>query len=221
MINNLKKNVSLAVLKYIKKGDIIGIGTGTTVSYFIDALSSIKNKIEGVVSSSIISTNKLKYYNIPIFDSNEIDIINLYVDSSDEINNNMQMIKGKGAALTREKIIATISKIFICIVDESKQVDILGNKCPLPIEVIPMARSYVSREMIKLGGLPIYRENTITDNNNIILDVYNLNIKDPVLLENHINCITGVVEVGLFAKRCADIVLMSNKSGIKIIKKFN
>ncbi|MRF38768.1 ribose-5-phosphate isomerase RpiA, partial [Staphylococcus sp. KY49P] len=145
---------------------------------------------------------KLKSYGIPVFDCNEVDSLDIYVDGADEINHQMQMIKGGGAALTREKIIAAVAKTFVCIVDESKQVDVLG-KFPLPVEVIPMARSYVARELVKLGGLPEYRENVVTDNGNVILDVYNLTILNPIELENKINSIAGVVTVGLFANRGA------------------
>lgn len=195
----------------------MGVGTGSTASHFIDALATMKGQIEGAVSSSEASTAKLKSYGIPVFDCNEVDSLDIYVDGADEINHQMQMIKGGGAALTREKIIAAVAKTFVCIVDESKQVDVLG-KFPLPVEVIPMARSYVARELVKLGGLPEYRENVVTDNGNVILDVYNLTILNPIELENKINSIAGVVTVGLFANRGADIVLMGTSEGVKTIK---
>ncbi|EOV9219608.1 TPA: ribose-5-phosphate isomerase RpiA [Proteus mirabilis] len=215
--DELKKAVGWAALEYVKPGTIVGVGTGSTASHFIDALATIKGQIEGAVSSSEASTAKLKSYGIPVFDCNEVDSLDIYVDGADEINHQMQMIKGGGAALTREKIIAAVAKTFVCIVDESKQVDVLG-KFPLPVEVIPMARSYVARELVKLGGLPEYRENVVTDNGNVILDVYNLTILNPIELENKINSIAGVVTVGLFANRGADIVLMGTSEGVKTIK---
>ncbi|EPJ7146276.1 TPA: ribose-5-phosphate isomerase RpiA [Proteus mirabilis] len=215
--DELKKVVGWAALEYVKPGTIVGVGTGSTASHFIDALATMKGQIEGAVSSSEASTAKLKSYGIPVFDCNEVDSLDIYVDGADEINHQMQMIKGGGAALTREKIIAAVAKTFVCIVDESKQVDVLG-KFPLPVEVIPMARSYVARELVKLGGLPEYRENVVTDNGNVILDVYNLTILNPIELENKINSIAGVVTVGLFANRGADIVLMGTSEGVKTIK---
>lgn len=216
--NKLKKDVAWAAIKQIEFGSIIGVGTGSTVSCFIDALSSIKNKIEGAVSSSYQSSLHLRKIGIPIFDLNNIDILPIYIDSADEINKNMQMIKGGGAALTHEKIIASMADKFICIVDKSKQVDILG-KFPLPVEIIPMARAYVARQLVKLGGLPKYRNNVITEEGNIIIDVYNLNIIKPTELEQKINNIPGVVTVGLFAIRKADLVLISNEHGIETIQK--
>ena len=215
--DELKKAVGWAALEYVKPGTIVGVGTGSTASHFIDALATMKGQIEGAVSSSEASTAKLKSYGIPVFDCNEVDSLDIYVDGADEINHQMQMIKGGGAALTREKIIAAVAKTFVCIVDESKQVDVLG-KFPLPVEVIPMARSYVARELVKLGGLPEYRENVVTDNGNVILDVYNLTILNPIELENKMNSIAGVVTVGLFANRGADIVLMGTSEGVKTIK---
>ncbi|MGN6026803.1 ribose-5-phosphate isomerase RpiA [Proteus mirabilis] len=215
--DELKKAVGWAALEYVKPGTIVGVGTGSTASHFIDALATMKGQIEGAVSSSEASTAKLKSYGIPVFDCNEVDSLDIYVDGADEINHQMQMIKGGGAALTREKIIAAVAKTFVCIVDESKQVDVLG-KFPLPVEVIPMARFYVARELVKLGGLPEYRENVVTDNGNVILDVYNLTILNPIELENKINSIAGVVTVGLFANRGADIVLMGTSEGVKTIK---
>ncbi len=215
--DELKKAVGWAALEYVKPGTIVGVGTGSTASHFIDALATMKGQIEGAVSSSEASTAKLKSYGIPVFDCNEVDSLDIYVDGADEINHQMQMIKGGGAALTREKIIAAVAKTFVCIVDESKQVDVLG-KFPLPVEVIPMARSYVARELVKLDGLPEYRENVVTDNGNVILDVYNLTILNPIELENKINSIAGVVTVGLFANRGADIVLMGTSEGVKTIK---
>ncbi|WP_331828308.1 ribose-5-phosphate isomerase RpiA [Candidatus Blochmannia sp. SNP] len=214
--DKLKKSVAWAALKYIQSNKIIGIGTGSTVTYFIEALSSVKEKIEGVVSSSNYSSNQLKKLGIPIYNLNNLNELDVYVDSADEIDTHMQMIKGGGGALTKEKIIAAVAKKFICIVDSSKQVNILG-RGPLPIEVIPMARSLVARELVRLGGLPEYRHNVITENGNNILDIYNMNISNASLLETKINNIPGVVSVGIFAQRRADIVLIGTKEGIKII----
>ncbi|KAA8998139.1 ribose-5-phosphate isomerase RpiA [Affinibrenneria salicis] len=213
----LKKAVGWAALDYVRPGTIVGVGTGSTAAHFIDALGSIKHQIEGAVSSSDASTAKLRSLGIQVFDCNEVDALDIYVDGADEINPYMQMIKGGGAALTREKIIAAIARQFICIVDASKQVDILG-RFPLPVEVIPMARAYVGRELVKLGGQPIYRQGVVTDNGNVILDVHNLSIIDAVALENAINGIAGVVTVGLFANRGADIALVGTADGVKTVK---
>ncbi|HCM63498.1 MAG TPA: ribose 5-phosphate isomerase A [Morganella sp. (in: Bacteria)] len=215
--DELKKAVGWAALDYVKPGTIVGVGTGSTASHFIDALATMKGQIDGAVSSSEASTAKLKSYGIPVFDCNDVDSLDVYVDGADEIDHHMNMIKGGGAALTREKIIAAIAKTFVCIVDDSKYVDLLG-KFPLPVEVIPMARSYVARELVKLGGQPEYRQNVVTDNGNVILDVYNLEILNPVEMENKINAIAGVVTVGLFANRGADVVLMGTQDGVKTIK---
>lgn len=212
----LKKIVAFEALKYIKHNSVVGIGTGTTIKYFIEALRSIKNKIKGVVVSSECSLNHIQSLNIKIFDLNELDSIDIYIDSADEINHNMQMIKGGGGALTREKIIAEVAKTFVCIVDVTKLVNVLGS-FPLPIEIIPMARNLVVRKIAYLGGKAVYRRDVITDNNNIILDVYNLSILEPIKLEKIINNIPGVVTVGLFSCRKADIALISTKEGIKII----
>lgn len=212
--DELKKAVGWAALEFVKPGTIVGVGTGSTAAHFIDALGSIKHQIEGAVSSSDASTAKLKSLGIHVFDTNEVDSLDVYVDGADEINGHMQMIKGGGAALTREKIIAAIARQFICIVDSTKQVDVLG-KFPLPVEVIPMARSYVARELVKLGGLPEYRQNVLTDNGNVILDVHNLDILDAIALENKINGIAGVVTVGLFANRGADVALVGTPDGVK------
>ncbi|MBC8949693.1 ribose-5-phosphate isomerase RpiA [Xenorhabdus sp. TS4] len=214
--DELKKAVGWAALEYVKTGTIVGVGTGSTAAHFIDALGTIKDKIEGAVSSSEASTEKLKSLGIPVFDCNEVDTLDIYVDGADEINGQMQMIKGGGAALTREKIIAAVAKKFICIIDSSKQVDVLG-KFPLPVEVIPMARAYVARELVKLGGTPVYRENVVTDNGNHILDVHNLSIVDPIELEDKINGIAGVVTVGLFANRGANVMLVGTADGVKTL----
>ncbi len=206
--DQLKQKVAQAALPYVKGVGIIGIGTGSTVRHFIDCLAEFKAEIEGAVSSSVASSEHLRKVGIPVLDLNAVGTIEVYVDGADEINPLKQLIKGGGAALTREKIIAAASKKFVCIADGTKRVDILG-KFPLPVEVIPMARSYVAREIVKLGGQPVWRENCVTDNHNSILDVHNLNILEPIKLEHIINNITGVVCVGLFAERPADIVLVS------------
>ncbi|CCW31219.1 Ribose-5-phosphate isomerase A [Xenorhabdus nematophila F1] len=214
--DELKKAVGWAALEYVKPDTIVGVGTGSTAAHFIDALGTIKDKIKGTVSSSEASTEKLKSLGIPVFDCNDVDTLDIYVDGADEINGQMQMIKGGGAALTREKVIAAVAKKFICIIDASKQVDVLG-KFPLPVEVIPMARAYVARELVKLGGTPVYRENVVTDNGNDILDVHNLSIVDAIELENKVNGIMGVVTVGLFANRGANVVLIGTKDGVRTL----
>lgn len=215
--DELKKAVGFAALKFVKPNTIVGVGTGSTAAYFIDALATIKHTIIGTVSSSEASTQKLKDYGIPVFDCNSVDSLDIYVDGADEINHQMQMIKGGGAALTREKIIAAISKQFICIADESKIVTTLG-KFPLPIEVIPMARSYVARELFKLGGKPIYRDGIVTDNGNVILDIHDFMISNALEMEHKINNIPGVVTVGLFANRGANVALIGTANGVKEIK---
>lgn len=212
--DELKKAVGWAALKFVKPGDMVGVGTGSTAAHFIDALATMKDQIIGTVSSSEVSTQKLKGYGIPVLDCNEVDSLDVYVDGADEINPLLQMIKGGGAALTREKIVSALAKKFICIVDESKVVNVLG-KFPLPVEVIPMARSYVARELVKLGGKPIYRQGVITDNGNVILDVHDLIIAEPIALENKINSIAGVVTVGLFANKGATVALVGTATGVQ------
>lgn len=217
--DELKKQVAEAALKYVKDVPIIGVGTGSTVNHFIDFLADIKQDIEGAVSSSIVSTERLKKIGIRVFELNETGDLEVYVDGADEVTPHKAMLKGGGGALTREKIVAAASKKFICIVDETKTVDVLG-KFPLPVEVIPMSRSYVAREMVKLGGQPVLRmtkERTpfISDNHCEILDVHNLNILDPIALEKTINNIPGVITCGLFAMRGADVVLIG--AGDKVI----
>lgn len=220
--NSLKQLVANEAIKYVPNDSIIGVGTGSTVSYFIENLASIKHKIRGAIASSIDTENKLKHCGIPLYDLNNVDEVPVYIDGADEIDNNFYMVKGGGGALTREKIIASVAKKFVCIVDSSKQVNVLG-KFPLPIEVIPMARSYVAREIVKLGGMPIYRNDFVTDNNNVILDVWNLDILNSIALEEILNNITGVVTNGLFAKRSADIVLMgkneNNSLTVEVMQK--
>lgn len=213
--DEMKKEAGWAALKYVEAGSIVGVGTGSTVKHFIDALGTMKEEIKGAVSSSVDSTEKLKALGIEVFDCNEVDKLDVYVDGADEINPNKEMIKGGGAALTREKIVAAISEKFICIVDGSKAVDVLG-KFPLPVEVIPMARSYVGRELVKLGGDPAYREGVVTDNGNIIIDVHGLEITNAKELEDKITSLAGVVTVGLFAHRGADVVITGSPEGTKI-----
>jgi len=214
--DELKKAVGQAAVKFVKPDTIVGVGTGSTVNHFIDALSEIKSQIKGAVSSSEQSTEKLKSYGIEVYDLNDVDMLDVYVDGADEITKHMHMIKGGGAALTREKIVAAVAKEFICIADDSKQVGVLGN-FPLPVEVIPMARSYVARELVKLGGDPVYRQGVVTDNGNVILDVHNMKIVDPKATEVAINAIVGVVTNGLFACRGADKLLLGTSEGVKEI----
>ncbi len=211
-----KQRAAEAALKYVQSGAIIGVGTGSTVNYFIDALASIKDDIEGAVSSSDESTRRLKALGIEVLDLNSVGRFDIYVDGADEITQHKHMIKGGGAALTREKIVAAVADKFICIIDKTKQVDMLGD-FPLPIEVIPMARSYVAREMVKLGGDPQWREGVVTDNGNQIIDVFNLQIMNPVELEAKINNIPGVVTNGIFALRGADIILIGSDEGVETI----
>jgi ribose 5-phosphate isomerase A len=214
--NNMKKLSAEYALKYVKDNMIVGVGTGTTVNFFIEALKNSNIKIEGAVASSEDTRNKLKLSGIPILDLNFVGNLDIYVDGADEVNKYKQMIKGGGAALTREKVLACCSQKFVCIVDESKFVDILG-AFPLPIEVIPMARSYVAREIVKIGGVPNWRQNIITDNQNVILDIYNFVIDKPLEIEEKINNIAGVVSNGIFAKRTADVLLVGcNNGDVKI-----
>lgn len=217
--NALKKLVGEYALKYVNEDDmIVGVGTGTTVKYFIDALATIKHRINGAVSSSDASTALLKSYGIRVYDLNSVDQLDIYVDGADEIDGNMHMTKGGGAALTREKIIAAVAKKFICIADESKYVKLLGG-FPLPVEVIPMARSHVARQIVKLGGTPVWRENVITDNGNWIIDAHNLQIVNPVELEQKLNNIVGVVTNGLFAMRGANELVLGRATGqVDVIK---
>ncbi|MBM3117175.1 ribose-5-phosphate isomerase RpiA [Jeongeupia naejangsanensis] len=215
--NELKEAVGRAAIAYIPDDCIVGVGTGSTANYFIDALAEIKGRIRGAVSSSEASIARLKKHNIPVYDLNAIDSLPVYVDGADEINHQLQMIKGGGAALTREKIVSAVAEQFVCIADASKYVGVLGN-FPLPVEVIPMARSYVARELVKLGGHPAYREGVVTDNGNIILDVHGLRIAEPAKLEAEINQIVGVVTNGLFARRRADVLLLGTEDGVKTYK---
>ncbi|MCO7226233.1 ribose-5-phosphate isomerase RpiA [Pleionea sp. CnH1-48] len=215
--DELKKLAAEEAVKYIVEEEIVGVGTGSTVNYFIDALAAKKHLIEGAVSSSEASTERLKSHGIPVFDLNSIDRIPVYVDGADESNHLLQLIKGGGGALTREKIITAVADKFVCIADESKLVRQLGD-FPLPVEVIPMARSHVARELVKLGGDPVYREGFKTDNGNIILDVHNMEIIEPIALEQKINQIVGVVTNGLFAARSADTLILATEDGLKTME---
>jgi ribose 5-phosphate isomerase A len=215
--DEMKKNAAWAALEFIPRNTVVGVGTGSTVNHFIDALASIKYDIKGAVSSSVQSTQKLKALGIQVLDLNSIDSFSVYVDGADEINAHKHMIKGGGAALTREKIVAAVADTFICIVDQSKQVEVLG-KFPLPVEVIPMATSYVARELSKLGGRPVLRAGVTTDNGNVILDVHDLAITEPLVLEQQINNIVGVVTNGIFAQRAADMVLVGSATGTQVIR---
>ena len=211
--NAKKQAVGRAALKYVEPDTIIGVGTGSTVNHFIDALADIKHTITGAVSSSVASTERLKALGIEVFDLNSVNSLSIYVDGADEVTEHKHMIKGGGAALTQEKIVSAVAKTFVCIVDDSKEVGVLGD-FPLPVEVIPMARSYVARELVKLGGDPVYREGVVTDNGNVILDVHNLSIVNPREMEKAINNIAGVVTNGIFALRGADVVLVATDDGV-------
>ncbi|MDE8604371.1 ribose-5-phosphate isomerase RpiA [Marinomonas sp. RSW2] len=220
--DELKQAVAKAAVDYIlpmlEADTIVGVGTGSTANLFIDELAKHKSIFDGTVASSEASATRLKKHGIPVYDLNSVDSIRVYVDGADESNDNLHLIKGGGAALTREKIVAACSDEFVCIADESKLVKVLGD-FPLPVEIIPMARGHVARELVKLGGDPVYREGVVTDNGNYILDVYNLDILDPIALEKSIDGIVGVVTNGLFAKRSADVLLLATKDGIKTLKR--
>ncbi len=215
--DEMKKSVAEAALEYVEYGSVIGVGTGSTVNYFIDALANIKHKIDGAVSSSEASTQRLKGHGIAVLDLNTSGELGVYIDGADESNHQLQLIKGGGGALTREKVIAAASKRFVCIADHSKRVHMLG-KFPLPVEVIPMARSYVARELVKMGGTPVWREGFATDNGNMILDVHNLEILEPTKIEQALNNIAGVVTVGIFALRPADVLLLGGPDGVTKIE---
>lgn len=216
-IEQQKRAAAEAAIAEITEGQVVGVGTGSTVNHFIDLLAERKHLIEGAVSSSDASTKRMKDHGIAVFELNYTGDIELYVDGADEANHSLQLIKGGGAALTREKIVAEAAKRFICIADESKLVNVLG-KYPLPVEVIPMARSLVARKLVLLGGQPEWREGVITDNGNEIIDVYNFNITDAVKLENEINQIPGVVTCGLFARRGADKLILGTSTGVQVFE---
>lgn len=211
----MKKQAAEAALEYVE-GGVVGVGTGSTVNHFIDALATMKGRIEGAVSSSEASTARLRQHGIPVLDLNGVGELSLYVDGADESNDRLQLIKGGGGALTREKIVAAASRQFVCIADESKLVEVLG-RFPLPVEVIPMARSHVARELVRLGGTPVWRDGFVTDNGNLILDVQHLEIADPLQLEQQINMIAGVVTVGLFAQRPADVLILGTPDGVRML----
>ena len=212
-----KHKVAEAALQYVVEDGYVGVGTGSTVNYFITELAKIKHKIEGAISSSEASGKLLREHKIPVVDLNSVIEIPVYIDGADEATKHLHLIKGGGGALTREKIVAAASKKFVCIIDDTKLVDVLG-KFPLPVEVIPMAQSYVGRQLAKLGGQPMLREGFTTDNGNIIIDVYNLSIMQPVELETRINSIAGVVTNGLFAQRSADVLLVADGSGVQTLQ---
>lgn len=220
--DELKKAVAQSAIDYIHPklnlDSIVGVGTGSTANFFIDLLASIKGSFDGAVASSESTAARLRSHGIPVYDLNSIDNLIVYVDGADESDANLCLIKGGGAALTREKIVAACSDEFVCIADGSKWVDVLG-KFPLPVEVVPMARSHVARELVKLGGDPEYRAGVITDNGNEILDVHNLSITDPVKLEAQINQIVGVLTNGLFAQRPADILFLGKETGVETVRK--
>jgi ribose 5-phosphate isomerase A len=209
----LKKAVAHAALAYVPEGEIIGVGTGSTANFFIDGLAGMRDWIKGAVASSEGSARRLEAHGIRLFDLNEVDKLSVYVDGADEIDASFSMIKGGGAALTREKIVASVASRFVCIADGSKKVSVLG-RFPLPVEVIPLARAQVARELAALGGRPVWREGVVTDNGNVILDVHGLQITDPVGLETAINQIVGVVTNGLFARRPADVLLLGTAEGV-------
>ncbi len=211
--DEMKQAVARAALEHVVPNTIIGIGTGSTANFFIDALAEMKDQINGTVASSEASAERLRGHGIEVLDLNSVDEMSVYIDGADETNSQAHLVKGGGGALTREKIVAAVAKKFVCIVDETKVVDVLG-AFPLPVEVIPMARSYVARELVKLGGEPVYREDFVTDNGNVILDVHGMQIADPVAFEQQLNNITGVVTNGLFARRPANVVLVGSESGV-------
>ncbi len=214
--DEMKIAAAEAAMKYVEPGMIVGVGTGSTANHFIDALARMKHDIEGTVASSIATEERLKSHGIRVMELNNAGQLSLYIDGADESDKHLNLIKGGGGALTREKIVAGASDKFICIADESKLVDIMG-KFPLPVEVIPMARSFVAREIVKMGGKPILREGFTTDNGNIILDVKGLEILEPVQMEDDFNKIAGVVTVGLFARRPADVLILGTPKGAKVI----
>jgi len=220
--DQLKQAVAQAAMDFIRpkltEKSVVGVGTGSTANFFIDALAQHKMDFDGAVASSEATASRLKAHGIPVYDLNSVGDLEFYVDGADESDEHLHLIKGGGAALTREKIVAAVAQTFICIADESQLVPVLG-AFPLPVEVIPMARSHVARQLVKLGGDPVYREGVVTDNGNIILDVFNMEILDPVALERDINAIVGVVTNGLFAARPADLLLLGTKDGVKTLKR--
>lgn len=216
--DELKQAVARAALDYVIPGAIIGVGSGSTANLFIDELARSKHQIAGAIASSQKTADRLAGHGIPVLDLDAVDELPVYIDGADEITPDLAMIKGGGGALTREKIVGAVAKQFVCIADESKLVDVLG-RFPLPVEVIPMARSYVARELARLGGQPVLRAGFMTDNGNVILDVHGLSIRNPVEMESTINQITGVVTVGLFARRGADVLLLGTTDGVKTMRR--
>ena len=214
--DEMKRKAAEAAIKYVIVDEIVGVGTGSTVNHFIDVLADIKHKIKGAVSSSEVSTERMQAHGIKVYDLNDVNGIEVYIDGADESDHYLNLIKGGGGALTREKIIAGASKKFVCIADESKLVDVMG-KFPLPVEVIPMARSFIARELVKIGGRPVYREGFVTDNGNDILDVHDLKIMEAVKLENELNKLPGIVTVGIFANRPADVLILGTPNGAKTV----
>jgi len=215
--DEMKIEVAKAALKYVVPDSIIGVGTGSTANFFIDELATIKEHVEGAVASSVATANRLEENGITVFDLNDVEEISVYIDGADESDEQLNLIKGGGGALTREKIVAAVSRQFVCIADESKLVSVLG-AFPLPVEVIPMSTNYVKRQIAKTtGGSPILRDGFTTDNGNLILDIHDLKIKDPKRLENQLNNIVGVVTNGLFAGRGADILLLGTANGVQTI----
>jgi ribose 5-phosphate isomerase A len=212
-----KQAVARAALEYVETGAIIGVGTGSTANYFIDALAGIKHKLDGAIASSEESSRRLAAHGIPVMDLNSVSELAVYVDGADESTKHLALIKGGGGALTREKIVAAVAERFVCVVDDSKLVERLGS-FPLPIEVIPMARSYVARRIVRMGGHPELREGFTTDNGNVILDVRNLDILEPAKLESELNQIVGVVSNGLFAMRPADVLLIGRDTGVETLE---
>ncbi len=212
-----KHAVAREALKYVADDAWIGVGSGSTANFFIDELATLKHRIKGAVSSSVKSTERLKAHGIDVDELNNVDTIPVYIDGADEVTEHGAMIKGGGGALTREKIVAAVARKFVCIVDQSKLVPMLG-KFPLPVEVIPMARSYVARELVALGGHPAWRMGFTTDNGNVVLDVAGMSIRDPVALETRINQIAGVVTVGLFALRGANVILVGSETGVRTLR---
>lgn len=214
----MKKIAAKAALKFVQPDSIVGVGSGSTVNCFIDELASMKNDIKGAVAASKASEERLRTLGIEVFSANDVVSLDVYIDGADEITPQGAMIKGGGAALTREKIVSALAKKFVCIVDSSKQVEVLGSTFALPIEVIPMARSYVARQLVALGGSPEWREGVVTDNGNVILDVYNFKILDPLKMEHMLNNIAGVVTNGIFARRFANVTIVGTPEGAKIIE---
>ena len=216
--NALKKAAAEAALAYVEDDQVVGVGTGSTVNFFIDALAAKKGRIKATVASSEASAQRLRALHIPVVELNDTDGCDVYIDGADEVTEQLAMIKGGGAALTREKIVAAASRRFVCIADQAKLVGVLG-KFPLPVEVIPMARSFVARQLVRLGGMPQLRAGVTTDNGNVILDVRGLTIMKPMELEGDINQIAGVVSNGIFARRPADILLLGTDSGVRTLKR--